>query len=67
MFNNPEILQIFQNLGHYGANLNQITRYLNHGGTVTNQMGKDIRECIAEIYNLRDAIKEMVGEYRGSH
>lgn len=50
MFNDPEILQIFRNLGHYGANLNQIARYLNQGGTVTNQMGKDIRECIAEIY-----------------
>lgn len=67
VFNDSEILQIFRNLGHYGANLNQIARYLNQGGTVTNQMGKDIREYIAEIYNIRDAVKEIVGEYRGSH
>ena len=67
VFNDPEILQIFRNLGHYGANLNQIARYLNQGGTVTNQIWKDIKECIAEIYNIRDAVKEMAGEYRGSH
>lgn len=67
VFNDPEILRIFRNLGHYGANLNQIARYLNQGGTVTNQIWKDIRECIAEIYNIRDAVKEMAGEYRGSH
>lgn len=67
VFNDPEILQIFHNLGHYGANLNQIARYLNQDGTVTNQIWKDIRECIAEIYNIRDAVKEMTGEYRGRH
>ena len=67
VFNDPEILQIFRNLGHFGANLNQIARYLNQGGTMTNQMWKDIKDCIAEIYNIRDAVREMVGEYRGSH
>lgn len=67
VFNDPEILRIFRNLGHYGANLNQIARYLNQGGTITNQIWKDIRECIAEIHNIRDAVKEMAGEYRGSH
>ena len=67
VFNDPEILQIIRNLGHFGANLNQITRYLNQGGTMTNQMWKDIKDCIAEIYNIRDAVREMVGEYRGSH
>lgn len=67
VFNDPEILQIFRNLGHFGANLNQIARYLNQGGTMTNQMWKDIKDCIAEIYNIRDAVRKMVGEYRGSH
>lgn len=67
VFNDPEILQIFRNFGHFGANLNQIARYLNQGGTMTNQMWKDIKDCIAEIYNIRDAVREMVGEYRGSH
>lgn len=66
VFNDPGILQIFRNLGHYGANLNQIARHLNQDGSITNQMWKDIRDCISEIYKIRDAVIEMVGEYRGS-
>lgn len=67
VFTDPEILQIFRNLGHYEANLNQIARHLNQGGSMTNQMEKEIRECISEIYKIRDAVREMVGEYRGGY
>lgn len=67
VYNDPALLQVFRNLGHYGANLNQIARYVNQGGTLTNQMWKDVRECLAEIYNIRNALKEMVGEYRGDY
>lgn len=67
VFTDPEILQIFRNLGHYGANLNQIARHLNQGGSMTNQMEKEIRDCISEIYKIRDAVREMVGEYRGGY
>lgn len=67
VYDNPELLQIFRNLGHYGGNLNQIARYLNQDGTMTNEMWKDIKKCIAEIYEIRDALQKVVGEYRGSH
>lgn len=65
VFNDPEILQIFRNLGACGNNLNQIAAYLNDGGTMTNQMWKDIKECISELYEMRDNLKEIVGEYHG--
>lgn len=65
VFNDPEILQIFRNLGACGNNLNQIAAYLNDRGTMTNQMWKDIKECISELYEKRDTLKEMVGEYHG--
>lgn len=65
VFNDPEILQIFRNLGACGNNLNQIAAYLNDSGTMTNQMWKDIKECISELYEMRDTLKEMVGEYHG--
>lgn len=67
VFDDAELLQVFRNLGHYGANLNQIARYLNQGGLMTNNMWKEIKECVSEIYEIRDAVKEMAGEYRGSH
>ena len=47
VFNDPEILEIFRNLGACGNNLNQIAAYLNDSGTMTNQMWKDIKECIS--------------------
>ncbi len=59
VFNDPEILQIFRNLGACDNNLNQIAAYLNDSGTMTNQ----IKECISELYEMRDTLKEMVGEY----
>ena len=65
VFNDPEILQIFRNLGACGNNLNQIAAYLNDRGIMTNQMWKDIKECISELYEMRDTLKEMVGEYHG--
>lgn len=65
VFNDPENLQIFRNLGACGNNLNQIAAYLNDSGTMTNQMWKDIKECISELYEMRDTLKEMAGEYHG--
>jgi|GEM_PF-3125240 len=62
-FNDPEILQIFRNLGACGNNLNQIEAYLNDGGPMTNQMWKDIKDCISELCEMRDDLKEMVDEY----
>jgi len=67
VFQDDRILHIFRDLGHYGGNLNQIAAYLNSGGTMTNPMWKEIKDCIAEIYEIRDAVEEMAGEYRGSH
>ena len=65
VFNDPKILQIFHNLGACGNNLNQIAAYLNDGETMTNQMWKDIKECISELYEMRDDLKKIVGEYHG--
>ena len=67
VFDSSELLQVFRNLGRLGSNLNQIARFLNQGGTMTNSMWKEIKECISEIYEIRDAVKEIAGEYRGSH
>ena len=67
VFDSSELLQVFRNLGRLGSNLNQIARFLNQGGTITNSMWKESKECISEIYEIRDAVKEIAGEYRGSH
>ena len=67
VYENPELLQVFRNLAACGNNLNQIAAYLNQGGTMTNPMWKVVKDCIAEIYEIRDAVKGMAGDYRGGH
>ena len=67
VYDNPELLKVFRDLAGCGNNLNQIAAYLNQGGAMTNPMWKEIKDCISEIYEMRDAVKEMAGEYRGSH
>lgn len=67
VFNDERILEALRNLGRMGNNLNQIAAYLNQGGTMNNKLWKEIKECISEIYVIRDEVREMVGEYRGSH
>lgn len=39
--------------------LNQTATNLNDGGTMTNQMWKDIKEYISELYEMRDNLKEI--------
>jgi hypothetical protein len=65
VFDSAELLDVFRNLGKIGGNLNQIARHLNEGGTFTEEMAMEISECITQLHQMRDAVKEMAGEYRG--
>ena len=66
VYNSPEILKIFRNLGNITGNLNQIAKHLNQGGAFTMELRREVSECIAEILRIRDNVEEMVGEYRGN-
>ena len=67
VFDSTELLSVFSNLGKIGSNLNQITRHLNQGSAFDESMKNEIQICIAELYKMRDALREQVGEYRGNH
>lgn len=64
VYNDEDILRIFSNLGACSNNLNQIARYLNAGGTMTNQIWKDVKNCVSELYGMRDMLSDYVGSYR---
>lgn len=66
VYNNPEILKIFRNLGNIAGNLNQIARHLNQGDAFTRELKQEVSGCIAQILHIRDQVKDMVGEYRGN-
>ena len=67
VFNDPQILKIFSDLGHCGGNLNQLAKHLNQGGEINQQVRDQIIECISELYEMRDSLSRLAGEYRGSH
>lgn len=67
VFNNPELLSALSNLGKIGSNLNQIARHLNEGVSIDPALKKELIQCITELRNIREDVKEMAGEYRGDH
>ena len=64
VFNDPEILKIFHDLSGYSNNLNQIARYLNSGGTMTNPLWKEVRNCMTKIDEICFNLRNYLGEYR---
>jgi len=67
VFDNPELLSALSNLGKIGSNLNQIARHLNEGGSMNLSLRKELLQCITELRSIREDVKEMAGEYRGSN
>ena len=67
IFDSPELLSALSNLGKIGSNLNQIARHLNDGGSINLSLRKEILQCITELRSIREDVKEMAGEYRGSN
>lgn len=67
IFDNPELLSALSNLGKIGGNLNQIARHLNEGGSMNLSLRKELLQCITELRSIREEVKEMAGEYRGSN
>ena len=65
VFDSAELLDVFRNLGKIRGNLNQIARHLNEGGAFTEELAVEISECITQLHQMRDEVKEMAGEYRG--
>lgn len=67
VFDSTELLKALGDIGKIGSNLNQIAHHLNGGGTFTDGLRHEIMNCISSLYQIRDNIKIMAGEYRGSH
>ena len=67
VFDNPELLSALSNLGKIGSNLNQIARHLNEGGSMNLSLRMELLQCITELRSIREDVKEMAGEYRGSN
>ena len=61
----PELKRLIAEFGKIGSNLNQIARHFNSGGIHSQEMQKAIRQCIAELYEMKYKIVKMAGEFHG--
>ena len=61
----PELKKLIAEFGKIGSNLNQIARHFNSGGIHSQEMQKSIRQCIAEIYELKYVVVKMAGDFHG--
>ena len=62
----PELKKLINEFGRIGNNLNQIARYFNQGGIHSQEMQKSIRQCIAEIYEMKYEVTKMAGDFHGN-
>lgn len=62
-----ELKELCREFHKIGINLNQISRFLNTGGTVGKDMIREIRNLVSELFTLRqELIEYMEGNTRGN-
>lgn len=59
----PELKKLIAEFGKTGSNLNQIAKHFNQGGDQTQEMLKSIRQCMAQIYEMKYAVLKMAGDF----
>ena len=62
----PELQKLTAELGKIGNNLNQIAKYFNMGGVRSKSMQDEIHDCITKLFEMREDVKKMAGDYHGS-
>lgn len=65
--NVPELKQLLAELGHLGANMNQIARYYNSGGPITQEMHKRLQRAVADLYDLKFKLEKLGGTFDSGH
>lgn len=60
-----ELKKLVGEYGKIGSNLNQIAKYFNTGGDRSLAMEDEIRQCISDLFLLRDEVLKMAGDYNG--
>lgn len=61
------IVQELHSINKLGSNLNQIARYLNQGGNMTNPLAKEIRETLQVLNDSCNALNRKVEEEYGRY
>lgn len=62
----PELQKLTAEFGKIGSNLNQIAKFFNMGGIRSKSMQDEIHECISRIFEMREDVRKMAGDYHGN-
>lgn len=62
----PEIKTLLAEFGKIGGNLNQIAKYFNQGGILSQEMRKEINNRLCDLYEMKYKVMEMAGNFHGN-
>ena len=62
----PEIKKLFAEFGKIGSNLNQIAKYFNQGGILSQEMRGEINKRLRDLYEMKYKVMEMAGDFHGN-
>lgn len=61
-----ELRKLVAEYGKIGSNLNQIAKYFNTGGERSLVIQDEIRQCITDLFYLRQEVLRLAGEWNGN-
>lgn len=62
----PEIKKLLAEFGKIGSNLNQIAKYFNQGGILSQEMCGEINKRLRDLYEMKYKVMEMAGDFHGN-
>ena len=62
----PEIKKLLAEFGKIGSNLNQIAKYFNQGGVLSQEMRGEINKRLRDLYEMKYKVMKMAGDFRGN-
>lgn len=62
----PEIKKLLAEFGKIGSNLNQIAKYFNQGGILSQEMRGEINKRLRDLYEIKYKVMEMAGDFHGN-
>lgn len=62
----PEIKKLLAEFGKIGSNLNQIAKYFNQGGILSQEMRGEINKRLRDLYEMKYKVMEIAGDFHGN-
>ena len=62
----PELKKLISEFGKIGSNLNQIAKYFNQGGVLSQEMRGEINKRLRDLYEMKYKVMKMAGDFRGN-